>query len=302
MWAELFCLGFYVPDGGRWDRSEARGWTSDLIRQAAPPLPRFPATRVAPSPPHMRGRGGTPWGSSASQPPVEFRPDPPWVVGVGAGSGRVPAPKLAAGTAASATLPDFWVTGRPRSPLNASVATVCAAGVISMHQTPPGMVRGVSGVSRGRFVTISTGSHSGESAAHEPPKYMPTQFDTRDPLQTPNLSARAAEIAFCGPPCTQITQVNPHRDEKSTTARLFVDVLDVLDRTRHSMCFFESPASVMTADGGRLYASFQDKCTHVGYVVHTLEMNARHSTEASKTDTACSSVWYDLTSTTSWDQ
>ena len=57
-------------------------------------------------------------------------------------------------------MPDFWVTGRPRNPLNASVATFCAAGVISMHQTPPGMVRGVSGVSRGRFVTISTGSQS----------------------------------------------------------------------------------------------------------------------------------------------
>jgi hypothetical protein len=87
--------------------------------------------------------------------------------------------------------------------------------------------------------------------------------------------ARTAEIAFCGPPCTQITQVNPHRDETCATARLFVDVLDVIDRTRHSMCFFESPASVMTADGGRLYASFQDKCTHVGYVVHTYGMNAR---------------------------
>ena len=57
-------------------------------------------------------------------------------------------------------MPDFWVTGKPINPLNASVATVSAAGVISMHQTPPGMVRGVSGVSRGRFLTISTGSHS----------------------------------------------------------------------------------------------------------------------------------------------
>jgi hypothetical protein len=54
----------------------------------------------------------------------------------------------------------FWVTGRAINPLNASVATFCAAGVIGMHQTPPGMVRGVSGVSRGRFFTISTGSHS----------------------------------------------------------------------------------------------------------------------------------------------
>jgi hypothetical protein len=52
-------------------------------------------------------------------------------------------------------MPDFWVTGRPRNPLNASVATFCAAGVISMHQTPPGMVRGVYGVSRGRFILLA---------------------------------------------------------------------------------------------------------------------------------------------------
>ena len=71
-------------------------------------------------------------------------------------------------------MPDFWVTGRPRNPLNASVATFCAAGVISMHQTPPGMVRGVSGVSRGRFVTISTGSHSEKTCAKDsPPQHPP---------------------------------------------------------------------------------------------------------------------------------
>jgi hypothetical protein len=105
-----------------------------------PPPPRFPPARVAPPPPHARGRGDTPRGSSASQPPVVFRPYPPWVVG--AGSGRVPGPKYAAGTAA---------TGRAINPLNASVTTFCAVGVISMHQTPPGMARGVSGVSRGRY-------------------------------------------------------------------------------------------------------------------------------------------------------
>jgi len=54
----------------------------------------------APLPPHARGRSGTTRGSSASQPPVVFRPYPPWVVG--AGSGRVPGPKFAAGTAAGA--------------------------------------------------------------------------------------------------------------------------------------------------------------------------------------------------------
>jgi hypothetical protein len=41
-----------------------------------------------------------PGGSSASQPRVVFRPYPPWVVG--AGSGRVPAPKFAARTAPGA--------------------------------------------------------------------------------------------------------------------------------------------------------------------------------------------------------
>jgi hypothetical protein len=52
-------------------------------------------------PPHACGRGGTTRGSSAIQPPVVFRPYPPWVVG--AGSGRViTGPKFAAGTAASA--------------------------------------------------------------------------------------------------------------------------------------------------------------------------------------------------------
>jgi hypothetical protein len=51
--------------------------------------------------PRTRVGGAAPaWGSSASQSPVVFRPYPPWVVG--AGSGRVPGPKFAAGTAAGA--------------------------------------------------------------------------------------------------------------------------------------------------------------------------------------------------------
>jgi hypothetical protein len=57
MWAELFCLLLQLPDGGFRDRSEARELASDAVRQAAPPLPRFPATRVAPPPPaHARSR------------------------------------------------------------------------------------------------------------------------------------------------------------------------------------------------------------------------------------------------------
>jgi hypothetical protein len=51
MWAELFCLSSYLPDSGRGHRSEARELASDLVRQAAPPLPRFPPVRVAPPPP-----------------------------------------------------------------------------------------------------------------------------------------------------------------------------------------------------------------------------------------------------------
>jgi hypothetical protein len=57
-------------------------------------------TKPSTSPPHARGRSGTRWGSSASQPPVQFRPYPLWVVG--AGSGRVPGLKFAAGTAVGA--------------------------------------------------------------------------------------------------------------------------------------------------------------------------------------------------------
>ena len=73
------------------------------MRGIAPPvgfIPGFCTPNPAPLPPHARGRSGTTRGSSASQPPVVFRPYPPWVVG--AGSGRVPGPKFAAGTAAGA--------------------------------------------------------------------------------------------------------------------------------------------------------------------------------------------------------
>jgi hypothetical protein len=60
----------------------------------------FLRTKPSTTTPHARGRGGITRGSSASQPPVVFRLYPPRVVG--AGSGRVPGPKFAAGTAAGA--------------------------------------------------------------------------------------------------------------------------------------------------------------------------------------------------------
>jgi hypothetical protein len=62
-------------------------------------------------------------------------------------------------------IPDFWVTGRARNPLNASAATFCATGVITrVVCTKPrqGWYGGSLGwVSRGQvFNYISTGSHS----------------------------------------------------------------------------------------------------------------------------------------------
>jgi hypothetical protein len=74
----------------------ARPWYCAAGRVACGLLYTKPSTTT----PHARGPGGTTRWSSASQPPVVFRPYPPWVVG--AGSGRVPGPKFAAGTAAGA--------------------------------------------------------------------------------------------------------------------------------------------------------------------------------------------------------
>ena len=85
-----------LPRDGPVDRPTLvwrRRWPVGFIPGSCTPNP-------APLPPHARGRNGTTRGSSASQPPVVFRPYPPWVVG--AGSGRVPGPKFAAGTAAGA--------------------------------------------------------------------------------------------------------------------------------------------------------------------------------------------------------
>ena len=98
----VVCVYFYsypmAASGTGVKRGNGRRVTPDRPPRPSPAFRRLALHRP---PPHAGGRGGTTWGSSASQPPVEFRPDPPWVVG--AGSGRVPGPKLAAGTAASAT-------------------------------------------------------------------------------------------------------------------------------------------------------------------------------------------------------
>jgi hypothetical protein len=56
------------------------------------------------------------WVVMGSHKTVVFRPYPPWVVG--AGSGRVPGPKFAAGTAAGVLPADFWATRRARNPLD----------------------------------------------------------------------------------------------------------------------------------------------------------------------------------------
>jgi hypothetical protein len=94
------------------------------MRGIAPPVGFIPPDFCTPNParplpPHARGRSGTTRGSSASQPPVVFRPYPPWV-GVGAGSGRVPGPKFAAGTAAGAAggFLSRREAGRARNPLD----------------------------------------------------------------------------------------------------------------------------------------------------------------------------------------
>jgi hypothetical protein len=91
-------LDLQLPDVGRWDRSEAREWTSDLVRQAAPPLPRFPATRIAPpTPPVHAWSRRHPLGVVGEPAAGRIPSVPPWVAG--AGSGRVPGPEFAAETA-----------------------------------------------------------------------------------------------------------------------------------------------------------------------------------------------------------
>jgi hypothetical protein len=99
-------LNLQLPEGG-W--LQIRSLANGVLRLArigiAPPVYLMPESctpNPAPPPPHACGRGGTTQGSSASQPPVVFRPYPPWVVGAGSGRVLAPNPKFAAGTAAGA--------------------------------------------------------------------------------------------------------------------------------------------------------------------------------------------------------
>jgi hypothetical protein len=98
----LYVLTFSYPRGAERKSVLSRG---GLRSRSHVPCSLCPAGFCTPNsaPPPCTRVGGAappPRGSSASQPPVVFRPYPPWVVG--AGSGRVPGPKFAAGTAAGA--------------------------------------------------------------------------------------------------------------------------------------------------------------------------------------------------------
>jgi hypothetical protein len=139
--------------------------------QAAPPLPRFTATRLAPPPPAHAWSRRHPLGVVVE--PAAGCIPPVLPVGGWSRLGASSRPQIGRWDRRQCHMPDFWVTGRSINPLNASVATFCAAGVISMHQTPPGMVRGSLG---GDFPTISTGSHS------ECPPLLPLIAQLYDPL------------------------------------------------------------------------------------------------------------------------
>jgi hypothetical protein len=155
-----FASDLQLLDGGRRGRGQETGakrgdaWTFGATghrgqpappRAPPPPPPLSSSPRCATPPAHAWSRqhplaGGR---SSASQPPVELAP-------VGGGWSRLGAssrPQIGRWDRRQCHMPDFWVTGRPINPLNACAATFCAAGVISMHQTPPGMARAGGAVS-----------------------------------------------------------------------------------------------------------------------------------------------------------
>jgi hypothetical protein len=144
-------LNYQPPEGG-WlqPRSPARWLRRCSSGSIAPPEELMPDagllyTKPSTTTPHARGRGGTNRGSSASQPPVVFRPYPPWVVG--AGTGRVPGPKFAAGTAAGAA-GGFLVSGPPGGPEIRCILSVgwCPSQrVVVIHYDRPCTAQKVSG-------------------------------------------------------------------------------------------------------------------------------------------------------------
>jgi hypothetical protein len=129
-------LDLQLPDSGFRDRSEARGWTSGDTRQGGGPAPPplsgdsrcTPPPRtcvVAAAPPGGRRRASR---RSNSVQTLRWWLDP--------ARGEFPASIWPLGPP---PVPHAGFLGHwgPRNPLNASVATICAAGVISMHAPNP---------------------------------------------------------------------------------------------------------------------------------------------------------------------
>jgi len=77
-------------------------------------------------------------------------------------------------------------------------------------------------------------------------------------------AAKSADVAFAGPPCSQHSVLNTHRDERSETSELIFDSLSQVVHNQNKIGVFEVVPNFLNADGGSLFAQFcaQASATH----------------------------------------
>jgi hypothetical protein len=77
--------------------------------------------------------------------------------------------------------------------------------------------------------------------------------------------AKLARVGFASPPCTDISIVNPKRQESSACSELTVDCVRALRYVRHEVLCLETTTTVASARGGRLLQSIYDASNDVDY-------------------------------------
>ena len=82
------------------------------------------------------------------------------------------------------------------------------------------------------------------------------------------------DLAFCGPPCNNISWLNNHfRDSIASDARLFADTVDMIAINNHKLGIIETPLAVFDDDNHRLLQDMYSKYEHHDYGCIPLNMN-----------------------------
>ena len=129
----------------------------------------------------------------------------------------------------------------------------------------------------GDFITsVGCDSNAEASAvfAHHQPQ-AEQYGDIQSAMQTPSFTtaATACDVAICGPPCNNISGLNPTRDATAPDAQLFSRTVDVIAQHRHKVAVIETSAAIHNGTNSLLLDDMYTRAASNGYTCTPVDMD-----------------------------